>query len=379
MKRISGIFAAAILLLLASCAKGPAPFVSDSGLNSKKFVSGKNETRTNLYRLKNEAGMEVCITNYGGRIVSVMVPGKDSVMRDVVLGFDNIKDYQTIPSDFGATIGRYANRIAGGKFTLGETEYTLPTNNNGNTLHGGPEGWQYKVFNVNNATPETLTLSYISEDGEMGFPGQVDFTVIFNLTEDNALYVKYIAWAHGKTVVNFTNHAYFNLSGDPTRTIEDHVLYLNALQTTPVNAELTPDGSFAPVSGTPFDFTAPKAIGQDIEAENEQLAFGMGYDHNWVLATEGKLSKVAATLCCPETGISLEIRTTEPGIQVYTGNVLDGTVTGKNAVAYPRRSAVCLETQHFPDSPNKSAFPSTVLAPGKKYESLTIYKFGVEK
>ena len=368
------IACAALLLLVGACKKAP---ITQSGLDPARFTAQVGDKTTGLYTLTNESGMEVCITNFGGRIVSILVPGKDTLMHDVVLGFDNIQDYMTVPSDFGATIGRYANRIANGKFTLDGQEYTLPQNNNGHTLHGGPEGWQYRVFDVENASADYLQLGYVSEDGEMGFPGKVKVTVFFTLGKDNALNIAYVARSEAPTVINMTNHSYFNLSGDPTRPITDHVLYLNSDQTTTVDEWLIPTGEFADVAGTPFDFNTPKPIGQDIDAENEQIAFGRGYDHNWVLKTEGRGEEKAASLLCPATGIAVDVYTTEPGIQVYTGNFLDGTVTGKGETVYNQRTAVCLETQHYPDSPNKPQFPSTELRPMQKFSSSTTYKFYV--
>ena len=364
-------------MLMVSCGKGPKPFKSQSGLRSRDFVTKIGDQKTNLFALTNENGMEVCITNFGGRIVSIMVPDRDSVMRDVVLGFDNIKDYINIPSDFGATVGRYANRIANGKFTLDGTEYTLPTNNNGHTLHGGPEGWQYKVFTVQGQETNYLQLGYTSEDGEMGFPGKVTVTVFFFLDENNTLTVNYVARTEAPTVINLTNHSYFNLSGDPSKPVTDELLAIKASRTTPVDEFLIPTGEIVSVEGTPFDFRTPKVIGQDIDADNEQIAFGRGYDHNWIIDTEDNPNDVAAMLYCHETGINLVVRTTEPGIQVYSGNFLDGTVTGKHGIAYPCRAAICLETQHFPDSPNKPQFPSTVLRPGRVFQSTTSYTFDI--
>lgn len=375
-------FAAAVAVIFAAaCRQQPEPVVTltKSGLDPANFVAEVDGVETGLYTLTNENGMEVCITNFGGRIVSVMVPDKDSVWRDVVLGFDNVEDYRTIPSDFGATIGRYANRIANGKFTLDGQAYTLPQNNNGHTLHGGPEGWQYKPFHVETVSDNSLQLKYVSKDGEMGFPGEVTVYVIFTLTDRNALSIKYLARSTAPTVINMTNHAYFNLSGDPTKPVTDHVLFLDADKTTPVDEWLIPTGKEAKVAGTPFDFRTPKPIGQDIDADNAQLRFGRGYDHNWILNNRDKVEQVVACLICPATGILLGISTTEPGIQVYTGNFLDGTVAGKDSTVYQFRTAVCLETQHFPDSPNKPQFPSTVLRPGTKFESSTTYRFGVLK
>ena len=371
------VFALALVsLFAAACKEKPQePVLTKSGLDPEQFVAQVGDVTTGLYTLTNKNGMEVCITNFGGRIVSIMVPGKDSVFHDVVLGFDKIEDYMNVPSDFGATIGRYANRIAHGKFKLDGKEYTLPLNNNGHTLHGGPEGWQYRAFTVEDVSPNSLQLSYVSKDGEMGFPGQVNVNVFFTLTDRNSLVIDYLARAAAPTVINMTNHSYFNLSGDPTRPITDHLLLLNADTTTPVDEWLIPTGKIVKVAGTPFDFTKAKAIGQDIDADNEQIRFGRGFDHNWILNTGGNAGVLAASLMCPDTGIVLEVYTSEPAIQVYTGHFLHGTVTGKGGTAYQQRTAVCLETQHYPDSPNKPAFPSTVLRPGEKFESTTTYKF----
>ena len=378
MKKLLFAFALAALCLVA-CKQQPEPVDphTKSGLDPADFVAEVNGTETGLYTLTNANGMEVCITNFGGRIVSVMVPDRDSVWRDVVLGFDNIQDYINVPSDFGATIGRYANRIANGRFKLDRKVYELPTNNNGHTLHGGPEGWQYKPFTVMSHSDNALQLQYVSKDGEMGFPGEVTAFVFFTLTDHNSLVIDYMARTTAPTVINMTNHSYFNLSGDPTQPITDHLLFLNADKTTPVDEWLIPTGKIVKVAGTPFDFTSPKPIGQDIDADNAQIRYGRGFDHNWILNTEGSLKKVAATLVCPKTGIELRVFTSEPGIQVYTGNFLDGTVVGKDSTVYNHRTAVCLETQHYPDSPNKPQFPSTELRPGQRFESSTVYKFNV--
>ncbi|MBQ3723821.1 MAG: galactose mutarotase [Bacteroidales bacterium] len=376
MKKLFFALALAAVCLV-SCKKEPESNLTLSGLDPANFVAEVDGAETGLYTLTNSNGMEVCITNFGGRIVSVMVPDRDSIMHDVVLGFDNIQDYMTIPSDFGATIGRYANRIANGRFTLDKQTYELPTNNNGHTLHGGPEGWQYKVFSVEDVSQNSLQLKYVSKDGEMGFPGEVTAYVFFTVTDRNSIIIDYMARTMAPTVINMTNHSYFNLSGDPSQPITDHLLYLNADQTTPVDEWLIPTGKIVKVADTPFDFRTPKPIGQDIDADNEQIRFGRGFDHNWILNTEGSLKKVAATLVCPKTGIELRVFTSEPGIQVYTGNFLDGTVAGKDSTAYQFRTAVCLETQHYPDSPNKPQFPSTELRPGTKFESSTVYRFGI--
>ena len=375
MKKALSLLCAAAFLL-ACTAKAP---VSQSGLNLQDFENSYNGVPTALYTLTNTHGMEVCITNFGGRIVSIMVPDRNGDMKDVVLGFDKVQDYfpENNQTDFGAAIGRYANRINQGRFSLEGVEYQLPQNNFGHCLHGGPTGWQYQVYKVEESSACHLKLSLVSPDGDNGFPGNVTATVTYTLMEDNSLDIAYEATTDAPTVVNMTNHAYFNLSGDPTRSVEDHILRVNADCYTPVDETLIPTGEIAPVDGTPFDFREPKAIGRDIAAENTQLAYGRGYDHNWVLGTAGNESRIAASLTCPETGITLSIRTSEPGIQIYTGNFLDGTVTGKRGIAYPFRSAVCLETQHYPDSPNKEKFPSTVLMPGKSFQSATAYRFSI--
>lgn len=352
--------------------------VTDSGLEPGKFISGQDGKATALYTLRNSAGMEVCITNFGGRIVSVMVPDRDGNFRDVVLGFDNIHDYETVPSDFGAAIGRYANRINQGRIVIDGVQYQLPVNNYGHCLHGGPHGWQYKVYDVVESGPDRLKLLMDSPDGDENFPGNVKAEVTYTLTEDNALRIDYSAVTDKPTVINMTNHSYFNLSGDPSRSAMDHELYINAGNFTPVDSTFMTTGEILPVSGTPMDFTVPKVISRDIDSAYVQLQNGKGYDHNWVLDTGGDLSKVAASLYCPESGIRLDVYTNEPGIQVYTGNFLDGTVKGKHGIVYGHRASVCLETQHYPDSPNKPEWPSVVLRPGEKYDSTCIFSFSAE-
>ena len=374
-KPVFALFAA-VFVSAAACSDKPA--LTASGLDPKAFESEYNGAPTALYTLHNSSGMEVAITNFGGRIVSVMVPDKEGKMQDVVLGFDNVKDYfpENHSSDFGAAIGRYANRIAGGRFTLDGTEYTLPQNNGKNCLHGGTTGWQYQVYTVKEAAENRLCLVRVSPDGDNGFPGNVQATVTYTLTEDNRIEIDYEAFTDAPTVVNMTNHAYFNLSGDPAgHLVTDDVLTLNASSFTPVDEDLIPTGEIVPVEGTPMDFRQAKAIGQDIKADYEQLKRGNGYDHNWVLSCAP--GTPAAELYCPLSGIGVQVYTSEPGIQVYTGNFLDGTVKGKKGIAYPQRSAVCLETQHFPDSPNQPAFPSTVLRPGETYRSHCTYAFFV--
>ena len=374
MKRIVLNLLIVVSLCMSGCQESERTL---SGLCSKDFskmISGKE---TGLYRLVNESGMEVCITNYGGRIVSVMVPDRKGNMQDVVLGFDNIDDYCRIQTDFGATIGRYANRISGGVFELDGQTYHLPVNNFGHCLHGGPEGWQYKVFDVLHYEDDSLTLGLVSPDGDSNFPGTVRVQVNFTLTEDNSIDISYKAATDKPTIINMTNHSYFNLSGNPSSPATDHVLYLNAESFTPVDSTFMTTGEILAVSGTPMDFTIPKTISEDIDKEYVQLANGRGYDHNWVLNTEGDSGILAASLFCPKSGIKLEVFTDEPGIQVYTGNFLDGTVKGKKGIIYGNRASVCLETQHYPDSPNKPQWPSVVLEPGETYTSSCTYRFSV--
>ena len=333
-----------------------------------------------LYTLKNGNGVEVCITNFGARIVSIMVPDKNGEMQDIVLGFDNIEDYINVPSDFGATIGRYANRIGQGKITIDGQEIQLPQNNYGHCLHGGPTGWQYKAFEANQTDDKTIKLTVVSPDGDNNFPGNVTAHVTYTLTDDNAIDIKYEATTDKKTIINMTNHSYFNLDGNPSGSAMNHTLYLASDSITPVDDTFMTSGEMLAVAGTPFDFNTPKAISQDVtNFDNEQIKFGKGFDHNWVLNTKGDINQVAAKLVSPVTGISLEVYTNEPGIQVYTGNFLDGTVKGKKGIIYQQRASVCLETQHYPDSPNKAHWPSVILEPGKTYQSHCIFKFGIEK
>ncbi len=369
-----------VAMLVVSCStQNTEPTTTLSGLEPTNFQTEVNGGQTNLYTLKNQAGMEVCITNFGGRIVSIMVPDKEGVMQDVVLGFDKVADYINIPSDFGASIGRYANRINQGVIVLNGETIQLPQNDHGHCLHGGPTGWQYQVYEAQPIDETTLALTRISPDGDNNFPGNVTATVVYKLTEDNAIDITYNATTDKETIINMTNHSYFNLSGDPSKAATDHILYLNADYYTPVDSTYMTTGEIASVKDTPMNFTTPKAVGAEIENyEFEQIKNGNGYDHNWVLNTEGDVTQLAAKLTSPESGITLEVYTNEPGIQVYTGNFLDGTITGKKGIVYNQRASVCLETQHYPDSPNKPEWPSVGLKPGETYQSECIFKFSVE-
>jgi len=373
-KLLTGCVTLWCMLIFCACTNTPSSSVS--GLDPINFKAEKDGQKTGLYILKNSLGMEVCVTNFGGRVVSVMVPDKEGTLRDVVLGFDNVADYMEIPSDFGASIGRFANRIAQGRFTLDGKVFELPKNNFGHCLHGGPNGWQYKVYEVEKVTENSITLVMNSPDQDESFPGNLTAKVTYSVTTNNALEIEYQATTDQPTVINMTNHSYFNLSGNPEDSILDHILYVNAACFTPVGRTLIPTGEMVPVAGTPMDFTVPNAIGAGIDStEYEQIRFGNGYDHNWVLDTKGDMGIVAASLFSPESGIKMDVYTDEPGIQVYSGNFLNGTVKGKHGITYQRRAAVCLETQHYPDSPNRPEWPTVVLRPGETYKSHCTYKF----
>ena len=344
------------------------------------FLAACAPKEPGIYTLTNEAGMQVSVTTFGGRITSILVPDRSGVLQDVVLGFDKVEDYfpENNLTDFCAAIGRYANRINQGRITLDGKEYQLPQNNFGHCLHGGPTGWQYQLYEVVEADQSHIRLLRRSPDGDNDFTGNVLAYVTYTLTPDNAIDIAYEATTDAPTVINMTNHSDFKLSGDPTRPILDHVLYVNAAAYTPVDNTYMTSGEVVPVAGTPFDFTVPKPVGQDISADNEQLHNGNGYDHNWCLDTAGDLSAVACELYCPASGIDLKVYTDEPGVQVYSGNFLDGTVKGKKGIVYQQRTGICLETQHYPDSPNKPQWPSVVLRPGETYRSHCIFAFGVK-
>ena len=337
-----------------------------SGLSRKDFQKEINDKETDLFILKNKKGMEVAVTNYGCAILAIMVPDKNGKYANVVLGHDSIDHVVNSPEPFlSTTIGRYGNRIAKGKFTLYGEEHELTINNGPNSLHGGPTGFHARVWDADQLAENIIQFNYISADGEEGFPGNLEVEMVYRLEEEeNALVIEYRATTDKATVVNLTNHGFFNLAGisNPTPTIENNIVTINANFYTPIDEVSIPTGEIAKVEGTPMDFTTPKAVGKEINNYDfVQLKNGKGYDHNWVLNTKGDLSQVAAKLTSPESGITLEVYTNEPGVQVYTGNFLDGTVTGKKGIVYNQRASVCLETQHYPDSPNKADWPSGVL------------------
>ena len=347
-------------------------------MNTKTdFGTMPDGTAIRLHTLTNRNGMEVRITNYAGIIVSLRVPDAAGDLGDVVLGFDSLDEYLANPGPFfGALIGRYANRIGNARCTIDSVDYELSRNDGANLLHGGSRGFDKRVWN--DALPEdtALQLSYLSVDGEEGFPGNLSVTVIYRLTDADELRVDYAASTDRETVVNLTNHSYFNLAGAGSGDVLSHRLTLNAGRTTPVDAGLIPTGELRDVTGTPFDFRTPTEPGSRIEEDDEQLHYGQGYDHNWVLDRNGAELALAARVEEPRTGRTLEISTTEPAIQFYSGNFLDGSVRGKGGKTYDRRGGFCLETQHYPDAPNHPGFPSTVLRPGEAFRSTTILKFG---
>ncbi len=379
MKNVNTVLFAGICMSILACTPQSEEALTKSGLNPQQFQTEVNGKQTQLYTLTNANGMEVCITNFGGRIVSVMVPDKTGEMKDVVLGFDNIADYINIPSDFGAAIGRYANRINQGKLVLDGENIQLPQNNYGHCLHGGPTGWQYQVYTGEQLNDSTVQLTMQSPDGDNNFPGNVTAHVTYTLKSNNSIDIQYDATTDKKTIINMTNHSYFNLSGNPQNTITDNLLYVKADSITPVDSTFMTTGEMLALEGNSMDFKNAKTITDALDMTNEQVKFGMGIDHNYVLSTKGNIDEVAAKLICPSTGISLEVYTTEPGIQIYTGNFLDGTVTGKKGIIYNQRVAICMETQHYPDSPNKPQWPSVILEPGQTYQSHCIFKFGVEE
>jgi len=348
-------------------------------VTSKPFgtVDGKP---VELFTLRNDKGAEATITNYGGIVVSLLVPDKAGKMLDVVMGYDNVDGYVAKTPYFGALIGRYGNRIAKGQFTLDGQTYQLPLNDGANTLHGGEKGFDKVVWQGKPATAccgAALELTYHSKDGEQGYPGNLDVVATYTLTNENALCLTFKAKTDKATIINLTHHSYFNLSGGGT--ILDHVLTLNADKTTPVDKGLIPTGEIVSVEGTPFDFRQPTAIGARIDDPDTVLQYGPGYDHNWVVnqKTPGELCQ-HAVVSSPVTGIVMEVLSTEPAVQFYAGNFLDGTITGKYGQVYQKRSGFCLEPQHFPDSPNHANFPSTVLRPGEDYSNTIIYKFSTK-
>lgn len=345
-----------------------------SGLRIDRFVTTVDGKQTKLFTLSNN-GMEACITNYGARVVSLMVPDQDGHLGDVVLGFDNIDDYINKKQNFGSVVGRYAGRIRGARFALDGVPYILQQTGSNHISHGGRPGFSDRVWDMVSVSDSSLCLKYVSPDGENGFPGTLSVMVTYTLTHDHALEVAYEGTTDKPTVVNLTNHCFFNISGDPTSTVLSQTLYVDSKYVATYDKEKNVDGRFMKVRNTPFDFTTAKAIGTDIDIYDEQMSITKGYDHGFALRHAGNLNRAAAVLYDAKSGRRLTIFTTEPSIQVYTANGLDGSMVGKGGVTYGRRSAICLETMHFSDSPNQPDFPSTTLRPGDTYRSHTIYHF----
>jgi aldose 1-epimerase len=350
-----------------------------AGITEKSFGTDDGVPIT-LYTLHNRNGVSVSICNYGGLVTSLKVPDKNGKFGDVVLGYNSLAGYLTSTPYFGALIGRYGNRIAKGKFTLDGQEYTLATNNGPNALHGGLKGFDKVIWQAHAVESESgpsLELTYFSKDGEEGYPGNLAVKAVYTLTDDNALKLEYTATTDKDTVVNLTHHSYFNLAGKGT--VLGHVVMINADKFTPVDSTLIPTGELKPVEGTPFDFRTPTAIGARIGQNDEQLKFGNGYDHNWVINDDTGAVRLMARVYEPTTGRVLEVLSSEPGLQFYTGNFLDGTLKGKHGWVYQFRDAFCMEPQHFPDSPNHPEFPSVVLKPGAVYHNTIIYRFSVRQ
>jgi aldose 1-epimerase len=360
------------------CASMPTPTNTVGTISQAPFGKTADGTPVEIYTLRNDKGCEARIMTYGGIVVSLKVPDKNGNFGDVVLGYDKLDDYVKNSPFFGALVGRYGNRIAKGKFTLAGKEYTLALNNAPNNLHGGPIGFDKRVWKATTlltADGPVLKLNYLSQDGDQGFPGNLNVTATYTLTADNGLLLNYTATTDKATLCNLTQHSYFNLAGKGD--VLNYLVYINADKFTPVDKTLIPTGELKPVEGTPFDFRKPTAIGARINAADEQIKFGNGYDHNWVInKPPGKLGLVAR-VTDPATGRVMEVLSTEPGVQFYTGNFLDG-YTGKGGWVYKNRSGLCFEPQHYPDSPNHPQFPSTALKPGETYQNTILYRFLVQ-
>jgi len=353
-----------------------------SGIDKVNFEGTIDDKTVNLYVLKNKNGIEAAFSNYGQRLVSLMVPDKNGKMEDIVLGYSSLDKYQEGNGGyFGATIGRYGNRIAKGKFEIDEVTYELAQNNNGNHLHGGVKGFESVVWDVDSVSQNHIGFKRVSPDMEEGYPGNLEVSVEYSLTDENELRIEYSATTDKKTHVNLTHHSFFNLKGEGNGSINNHILKINAQSITAVDEGLIPTGLLMPVTGTPFDFNTPKTIQSGLDEKHEQLTLGGGFDHNFVLDKTKKNREgllIAAKVSEPESGRLMEVFTSEPGIQFYGGNFMDGKTVGKNGGNYEFRGALCLETQHFPDSPNQKNFPSTLLEPGQEYKSICVYKFSVE-
>jgi aldose 1-epimerase len=379
--KLTHVAAVGLLSLLAIACNAPKQAPESKGTTAKvekaPYAKMADGSPVDMFTLTNAKGMQARIITYGGTVVSLTAPDKTGKYADIVLAPDSLQGYQSQTAYLGALIGRYGNRIGNAGFTLEGKKYKLPANDGKNTLHGGPQGFDkrlWKAAETQSAEGPALELTYVSQDGEMGFPGTLNTRVVYTLTDNNELKIDYTATTDKPTVVNLTNHSYFNLAGEANGDILNHQVTINASRFTPVDAGLIPTGELKAVKGTPFDFTTPHAIGERIEQNDQQLKYGKGYDHNWVLDRSGDGLSKAAEVYEAGSGRVMEVLTTEPGLQFYTGNFLDGTIKGKTR-AYPHRAAFCMETQHYPDSPNKPKFPSTELKPGETYHTTTVYRF----
>ena len=380
-KMISLIVGLALVLLTQGCNRSISTDGSQEGIEKSSFCKTKDGKEVYIYILTNPNGMIAKITNYGATVTELWVPDQNGKMDDVVLGFDNISDYEEKSDYFGCIVGRYGNRIAKGRFALDGEEYVLATNNDENHLHGGVKGFDKVVWDAEakeTARGPALELNYLSKDGEEGYPGNLNVTVTYILTHNNELKIKYRATTDKPTVCNLTHHSYFNLQGQGSSDILDHKLMISADKYTPVDKGLIPTGEKPSVKGTPMDFNKATSIGLRIDADHQQIAYGLGYDHNWILDKKSDKLKLAASVIEPQSGRKMEVWTTEPGLQFYSGNFLNGSIVGKEGKTYKHRYGFCLETQHFPDSPNQPDFPSTTLLPGETYQTKTVYKFSVK-
>jgi aldose 1-epimerase len=382
--RIAIALAAFTLILATISCASPPTVVIRSAIPASDFGKDKNGGTVQIYTLTNAHRVEARITPYGATLVSLKTPDRNGALADVVMGFDSLDGYTQTPPPpyFGATIGRYANRIGGAKFTLNGKTYTVDKNDGANSLHGGSRGFDKVMWTAKSAEGtglKNIEFSYLSKDGEEGYPGNLTVMVSYTLTDDNELRIHYSAITDQDTVINLTNHSYFNLSGHDAGAVLDHVLTINADRFTPVDAGLIPTGELRKVDRTPFDFRQPHAVGERIEANDEQIKLGRGYDHNWILNRKGTGLESAARVSDPKSGRVIEVLTTEPAIQFYTGNFLDGSFHGKGGKPYVRRGALTLETQHYPDSPNHPDFPTTTLKVGGQFDSTTVFKFSTQQ
>ena len=374
MKKFASLFTVLIVIMMNSCNTSEKETTTKAGITRADWGEADGK-KVSLYTLTNKSGVQVTISTYGGTCTSWIVPDKNGKMGSILLGFDSLSGYLAKPPYFGALIGRYGNRIANGKFKIDTATYTLATNNGKNHLHGGNKGFDKVVWDAATTADSVaeLTLNYLSKDGEEGYPGNLNVIVKYRLTDNDELEIEYNAETDKPTVVNLTNHNYYNLTGDHANTILDHTLMIDADNYTPVDSTLIPTGEIKSVKGTPFDFTKSTKIGARIDSVKG------GYDHNWVLNKKGNAMELVATLSDDVSGRKMEVYTTEPGLQFYSGNFLDGTIKGSDGKPFSQHTGLCLETQHFPNSPNQPNFPSTLLKPGEKYQTMTKYKISVNK